>query len=101
MALFVEYRAILLRPENLAGRNPVQVDGFLDYLLSIASLQEIYFLWRPVLPDPNDDMVLELAVAARCEYIVTYNRRDFRGCDRWGISAITPAELLRMMRDST
>ena len=101
VALFVEYRAILLRPENLAGRNPAQVDGFLDYLLSIASLQEIYFLWRPVLPDPNDDMVLELAVAARCEYIVTYNRRDFRGCERWGISAITPAELLRRMRNRT
>lgn len=76
--LFVEYRSVLLRPENLLQRPASQVEGFLDYLLSISHLQDIFFLWRPVLPDPNDDFILELAVAAGCRYIVTHNLRDFR-----------------------
>lgn len=49
--LFVEYRALLLRPENLLHRSPGQAEGFLDYLLSVSHLQEIFFLWRPALPD--------------------------------------------------
>ena len=51
----------------------------LDTLCSVANLHEIYFLWRPYLPDPQDDMLLELAVSASCRYIVPYNKRDFRG----------------------
>src|SRR5262245_47438208 len=61
--LFAEYRALLLRPENLVQRAPVQVEAFLDFLLSVSHLQEVFFLWRPALPDPDDDLVLELAVA--------------------------------------
>ena len=43
-----------------------------------------------VLPDPDDDMILELAFAANCRYIVTHNVRDFAGCERLGVTAITP-----------
>jgi hypothetical protein len=67
---------------------------------SHAWLQEIFFLWRPFLPDAGDDMILELAFAANCRYIVTHNTRDFRGCERLGIAAITPREFLKMMRGS-
>jgi hypothetical protein len=42
-------------------------------------------------------MVLELAVKARCSFIVTYNRRDFAGCERFGIEAITPPAFLRYL----
>jgi predicted nucleic acid-binding protein len=54
----------------------------------------IYFLWRPFLKDPKDDMVLELSVAARAKYIVTFNTRDFKGTDKFGIEAITPKVFL-------
>src|SRR5438876_11899732 len=69
--LFLEYRAVLLRPENLQSRPGSQAEGFLDFLLSASHLQEIYFLWWPELPDADDDLILELAVAASCRYIVT------------------------------
>ena len=55
----------------------------------MAQLHEAYFLWRPFLADPSDDMVLDLAVNAGCPYIVTYNLRHFRGVDVFGIEAIT------------
>jgi predicted nucleic acid-binding protein len=52
-------------------------------------------LWRPFSRDPKDDMVLELAVAARCEVIITFNKRDFHGAESFGIGVLTPGEFLR------
>lgn len=94
--LFFEYREVLLRPENLLTRTAAQAEGFLDFLLSASHLQEIFFLWRPALPDPDDDLILELAVAAGCRYIVTHNLRDFRGAEKWGVAAVTPADFLKL-----
>jgi putative PIN family toxin of toxin-antitoxin system len=92
--LVVEYEAAVLehRPSNLSAED---VGIVLDYLCSEAHLQEIYFLWRPLLRDPKDDMVLEVAVAGHCEAIVTYNTGDFGGAERFGIRVITPLEFLR------
>src|SRR5258708_39802217 len=59
--LFVEYRAVLLRPENLLTRAPAQAEGFLDFLLSVGHLQEIFFLCRPGLADQANNLILELA----------------------------------------
>jgi putative PIN family toxin of toxin-antitoxin system len=95
--LFVEYKAVLLRPENLLNRTPATVESFLDFLLSISHLQEVFFAWRPALPDPDDDFILELAVAADCGYIVTHNIRDFRGSAKWGIMAITPSQFFKVI----
>lgn len=97
--LFAEYSAVLRRPAHLAGRTPEQVDAFLDFLLSVSNLHEIYYLWRPILSDPDDDMVLELAVAAGCRYIITHNVADFRGCEHFGIEALTPGLFLRRLND--
>ena len=69
---------------------------FLRYLASQSHLQEIHFLWRPFLPDADDDMVLELAFAASCLYIVTHNVKDFRGSEQLGVKAITPRDFLKL-----
>ena len=65
-----------------------------DFLCEIGHHQEIFFLWRPFLPDPSDDHVLEVAVAAGCDAIVTYNKRDFKGIERFGLRILDPRELL-------
>jgi predicted nucleic acid-binding protein len=54
----------------------------------------LFFLWRPYLKDPEDDMVLELAVTANCDFIVTYNIKDFKGAEEFGVEVITPQEFL-------
>lgn len=87
------------REENIpAGLTTDDVRRFLQYLASQSYLQEIPFLWRPFLPDPDDDMVLELAFAASCRYIVTHNVRDFDGSERLGVTAITPRDSLNLIR---
>ena len=57
--------------------------------------QQIFFLWRPLLPDPKDDLLLELAVAGGCEAIVTHNIRDFAGAEVFGVGVLAPAAFLR------
>jgi len=99
--VFVEYQAVLLRPENLLQRPAALAEAFLDFLLSVSHLQEIFFLWRPALPDPDDDLILELAVAAESRYIVTHNIRDFRGSEKWGITAVTPSDFLKLIEKET
>jgi len=68
------------------------------YLGSVAWLQPIYFLWRPYLSDTGDDMILELALAASCRYIVTHNVRHSAGCEKLGIEPVTPGEFVRLLK---
>lgn len=97
VALLFEYEAAVKRPEAGIRLPPAVVDDVLDYLCAAAQRQQIFFLWRPVLRDPNDDLVLEVAVNGQCDRIVTFNVRDFAGADRFGIRVETPAAFLRFL----
>jgi putative PIN family toxin of toxin-antitoxin system len=97
--LVLEYEDVLLRHCEDAGLTAEDVGGIIDYICSVAVRQEIFFLWRPLLRDPGDDMVLEIAVAADCDVIVTHNVRDFLTAARFGIRVVTPAVFLYELRD--
>jgi putative PIN family toxin of toxin-antitoxin system len=71
-----------------------EIDDVIDYICAVAEHHKVYFLWRPMLKDPKDDMVLELAAGAQCSYIVTYNVKDFERIEPFGIEAITPKMFL-------
>lgn len=93
--LLLEYEDVLKRPDAGHPLTPEDVDDVLNFLCASASLREIFYLWRPVLPDPKDDFVLELAVESGCEYIITFNTKDFVGAEKFGVSTIRPQEFLR------
>ena len=102
VALYLEWQAVMTRSENLPpNRTETDALGFLRYLAGQAHLQEIHFLWRPFLPDADDDMLLELAFAAGCRYIVTHNVKDFHGSEELGVSAITPGDFLKLIRSQS
>jgi predicted nucleic acid-binding protein len=95
--LVLEYEDVLLR-EVAGPLKPRDVRDFVDAICSLAHRQAIFFLWRPMLPDPKDDMIAELAVAADCAAIVTHNVRDFVGVGAFGIDVLTPAKMLHRLR---
>lgn len=99
VALVLEYEDVLQRHRTELGLSEDDVTDLIDALCSMAHHHKIYFLWRPVLSDANDELLLELAVTARCEYIVTHNVGDFKGIERFGVQAITPREFLRVLRE--
>ncbi|HZG37201.1 MAG TPA: putative toxin-antitoxin system toxin component, PIN family [Nodosilinea sp.] len=92
--LVLEYKEVLLRELPNLAINTSDVQDFLDFHCFVATHHQIFFLWRPFLPDPKDDMVLELAAKAGCDSVVTYNIRDFAGIERFGVRAVTPASFL-------
>lgn len=95
--LVLEYEDVLKRPEMDVPLDHAAIDDILDFLCQTGRLRTIRFLWRPTLRDPDDDFLLELAVECNCDYIVTFNTRDFLNSSNFGISAITPAEFLTII----
>ena len=93
--LVLEYEDVAKRPDLVPNLREQDIDDILDYLCSVAHRHTIFFLWRPFLKDPKDDMVLELAVEAQCDFIITFNQKDFVGSEQFGIVALTPQEFLR------
>lgn len=95
--LVLEYQQTLSEKHADLGLSVSQIESVLDYLCLIGHKQRVFYLWRPLLRDPRDDMVLELAVASESEFIVTYNTKDFRGAERFGISIVTAKEFLQVI----
>jgi predicted nucleic acid-binding protein len=92
--LVLEYEAATKRLIKELSVTVEDVDAIIDFLCAKAILSKVYYLWRPALKDPKDDMVLETAVAAGCAYIVTFNVKDFSGAEHFNINVVTPKEFL-------
>ena len=92
--LVLEYEEVLKRPASDVPLSAADIDAVLDYMCASGRQQPIHFLWRPLLPDPRDDLVLEVAVNGECNAIVTFNARDFRGAERFGLAVLTLGALL-------
>lgn len=93
--LITEYEEAAKRLVGDKSLTNQDVDDILDYLCSVAVPKKIFYLWRPLLRDPKDDMILELAVSGGCDAIVTYNKKDFKGAETFGIPLMTAKEFLQ------
>jgi putative PIN family toxin of toxin-antitoxin system len=94
-ALLLEYEDVLKRPAMNDFISEPDVDIFLDGFCSIAEFHDIFFLWRLLAKDPNDAFILELAVRADADFIITYNTKDFPAAADFGIKLATPKEFLQ------
>lgn len=97
VSLLLEYEAAIKNPNCGIKLSPAEKDDILDYLCSEARHCKVHYLWRPCLKDPGDDMVLEVAVASEASGIVTFNRRDFKGIEAWGLKIYSPQEILKIL----
>ena len=97
--LVIEYEDVLLRKINTLNFSEPQIGQVLDYLCMVGNWHDVYFLWRPILKDPEDDMILELAVRANCKYIVTYNKADFHSVEKFNINLVTAKEFLQSIKE--
>ena len=97
--LVLEYEAVARRQARELGLTRADVDAVVDFVCAQAHHRKIFYLWRPFLRDPNDDMVLEVAVEAQCSSIVTFNTRDFVGVEQFGLQTLTPGEFLALLQE--
>ena len=90
----MEYESIAKRILHLTNLTLVDLNHILDFICNISNHHQINYLWRPFLKDPKDDLILELAVKSKSSYIITFNKKDFKGCQQFGIIVATPYEFL-------
>jgi len=98
--LMLQCESVLTRPEHLeaAGISAADVAVLLDAIAVVVEPIRISYLWRPTLPDPGDDLVLETAVNGGADILVTFNRHDFEpAAERFGIEIVTPAHAVRRL----
>jgi putative PIN family toxin of toxin-antitoxin system len=98
--MVLEYEAVLMRPEHrrVSGFTVTQVQQFLDGLAALVIPVIPYFLWRPTLRDPNDEMIVDAAVNGQANAIITFNVRHFLpAVKQFQLDVLTPAQTLRRL----
>ena len=104
--LVLEYEAVLTREEhrNVHRLSVPEFDELINSLVSVAESVQIRILWRPLLSDPTDDMVLETAAAVngRADLLVTFNQEDFAAATKgFAVKIVRPSEALHRLRAHT
>jgi putative PIN family toxin of toxin-antitoxin system len=97
VSLFIEYESVCTRePHLLAAGLSLQSAGvFLDALAAFVEPVPIHFLWRPQLHDPADELVLEAAVNAAADALLSFDLRHFRrAAERFGLLVAPPGPFL-------
>ncbi|NJM19130.1 MAG: putative toxin-antitoxin system toxin component, PIN family [Richelia sp. SM1_7_0] len=96
-ALIFEYEEILKREKEQLTLTLSDIDSVIDAICAIANCCNIFYLWRPVARDPDDDFLIDLAVECQADFIITYNRKDLQPAEKFGIKVVTPKEFLQQV----
>ncbi|MBD2365304.1 putative toxin-antitoxin system toxin component, PIN family [Anabaena minutissima FACHB-250] len=96
-ALIFEYEEILKREKNQLNLNDEDIDNVIEAICAISNQCNIFYLWRPVARDPDDDFVIDLAVECQADFIITYNQKDLQAAEKFGIRVLTPKEFLQQV----
>ena len=99
-ALISEYEEVIHRPEQrLANWKDSDLSALIDSLLVPAHWAPTDFSYRPLLRDPDDELVLEAAINGQAQMIVTFNGKHFKPADRFGVKVVTPGRLLEILKE--
>jgi putative PIN family toxin of toxin-antitoxin system len=102
--LVLEYEAVLTREEHrkVHRLSVAHLEEIINSLIKVSEAVQIRFLWRPLLSDPDDDMVLETAVNGRADLLVTFNQQDFAAAAKgFAHKTMRPSEALVRLRAET
>ena len=98
-ALILEYEDVLTRDDMQRFISLEEVTKTINAISSISQFHKIFYLWRFLSRDPDDNFILELAIKANADYIITFNKKDLSPALEFGVRLVTPREFLESVGD--
>lgn len=95
--LIFEYEDVLKREYQNLRLDSEDIENVINTICLIANHHEIYYLWRPLSTDPNDDFIIDLALKAQCDFIITYNEKHLKNIRKLGINILKPQQFLNLL----
>ena len=92
--LVFEYEEILKREQQ---QNNEDIDNIINGICHLANHHEIFYIWQPLAKDKNDDFLIDLAFKCQANFIISYNQRDLKPIEKFGIFILTPKQFLRLL----
>jgi putative PIN family toxin of toxin-antitoxin system len=99
VALALEYESVLKRDEMHGIITIQEATELVAFLCSRARRVEIPVRLRPLVSDPGDDLVAELAILSKSNFVITHNLRHLGVLAGYGISVVTPGRFLQILRE--
>lgn len=90
-----EYEEVLKRPRF--GISPDLVADIIAFVESFGHVTAGIPL-KKRLPDPDDEPFLEVALAAKADFLITGNISHYPAASRQGIKVVSPADLMAIYR---
>ena len=95
--LVFEYEEILKREQQKIGLNNEDIDNFINGICYLANHHQLFYIWRPLAKDKDDDFLIDLALKCQAQFIVSYNQKDLQPVEKLGISILTPKQFLQLL----
>ncbi len=95
--LIFEYEQILKREKESINLSLEDIDNVINGICAISNHQKLFYLWRPLALDPNDDFLIDLAIESQANFIISYNRKDLKPVEAFNIFILTPKQFLQRL----
>ena len=95
--LIFEYEEILKREKQQIGLTNEEIDDIINGICYLANHHDIFYIWRPLAKDKDDDFLIDLALKCQAQFIISYNDKDLRPIEKFGVSIITPKQFLQLL----
>ncbi len=66
-------------------------------IIELANNHEIFYIWRPLAKDKDDDFLIDLALKCQAQFIISYNDKDLKPIEKFGVSILTPKQFLQLL----
>jgi putative PIN family toxin of toxin-antitoxin system len=96
--LVYEYEEVLKRDASTLSLSASDVDEILNAICARGEEWSLTHDWDPVLADPDDEPLVQLAQESGALVIVTHNTRHLLPAAKWRIQVLKPREFLAKLR---
>ncbi|MDJ0846295.1 putative toxin-antitoxin system toxin component, PIN family [Crocosphaera sp.] len=96
-ALIFEYEQTLKQNYKDLGLTLEDIEDIVNGICTIANHRKIFYLWRPMANDPDDDFLIDLAIESQANFIISYNKKDLKTIEKFDILVLTPKQFLQLI----